>query len=147
MYDSSMWRRCRSPNTTTWSRHDAEARQLERRRQQVGYRKRGHVGQGPAADILGDSVPEIGRQLVEQDQGRRIPDQVDPILLVRPHRCALVKFQKFIGLPQLGSDVPHRCLSREIERPEIATTCAGSALMPCVMSFATRPNSFGFAAK
>ena len=106
---------------------DAQPFQLERRRQQVGDRVDRHVGEGAAADGLGHAVPEIGRQFVEQDQGRLVADQVCPILLVRRLRAALVEFDEFCGLAELWAMSPQRCLSREIDRPEIATTRAFSA--------------------
>ena len=55
---------------------DAQALQLERRRQQVRDGVDRDVRERAAADGLGDAVAEIGRQLVEQDQGRLVADQV-----------------------------------------------------------------------
>ena len=89
---------------------DAEALQLERRRQQVRQRVGRDVGQGAAADRLGHAVAEIGRQLVEQDQGRLVADQRDPVLLVRRLRRALVEFDEFVGLPELLRDVAPKVL-------------------------------------
>jgi CHASE3 domain sensor protein len=49
---------------------------------------------------------EAATQLVQQDEGRRVADQINPILLVRRHRRALVELEEFIGLGRHGLIAP-----------------------------------------
>ena len=89
---------------------DAEALQFQRGGQQVRDGVDRDVRERAAADGLRDAVTEIGRQLVEQDQGRLVADEVDPVLLVRRLRAALVEFDEIVGLAQLLGDVAPQVL-------------------------------------
>jgi hypothetical protein len=91
------------------------ARQLDGRGEQVADGVGDQIGQGAPAHGAGVGVEQVGRQLVQQDQGRLVADDLHPLLLVDsagavdPVRAYQVGLAQLLG--DLAPDVMFRVVS------------------------------------
>src|SRR5690606_31818202 len=79
---------------------DAEARELERRREQVRERGGGDLGKRSGPDRSGHGVVEVGGELVQEDDRGLLTNELEPRALVGSGGTILPVLSERLWLPE-----------------------------------------------